>query len=401
MGSPRTPSPCPLGEHHSDGSQDATQNNIQPSPQALLSPDSLGPELPSRRLLFAYQHVFRKSAKSPSLVRKKIISKAVTEPNAQPKSIMALKLDRLKDKLRARVSPAVFRFAGYIFLVLMIIVIGSVIVGWYGLSKDTISHSEVTTRPTATATPLPDTRPFLWPMQTASHDQLYIRGHGDTMQAPPMATTSSEEPGRITVVHTIIVTITSIITDTALKMSTTTVFLSTCTTCVTTPTVSASTNTTDSPIPTTESVMTGIMYCSFTGRRNIYTLCPLVHADSPGMLTGAPAIVSSTTPRMKNPFSAARVAVVSLWNSVPSLGSVLQPKNCGACDCDCDCVGMKKRLDSAVDLVRIQQQLLDSQRAMINEHRKSLFLALETLANLTAARAGEKTSRERQPNLKI
>ncbi|KAI1741020.1 hypothetical protein F4680DRAFT_447385 [Xylaria scruposa] len=371
MGSVRTLSSHSPGEHLSDGPQDTTRNSMQLSPQALLSPDSLRPELPSRRLLFAYQHVFladRKSTLSPTLVGKKIISKPVAEPNAQPKSIMALKFDRLKDKIR---------------------------VGWYGLSKDTIAHS-ATTRLTATATPVAESYAFIWPTPTASQGALYIRNRGDTMQAP--STTFSEEPEQITVVHTIIVTVTSIITDTALKTLTTTVFISTCTTCVPTPSFGEGTNTIDLSTPT-QNVMTGIMYCSFTGRRNIYTLCPLVHADSPGMLTGAPAVVSSATPKMKNPFGVVRVAVVSLWNSVLRLGSSLQSNDCGGCHCDC--AGIKKKLDSAVHLVRIQQELLDSQRNMIDEHRKNLFLALETLANLTAVKAGEKGSRERQLNLKI
>lgn len=225
MGSPRTESRGSPGEHHSDGPQDAMRNDMQLSPQALLSLDSLRPELPSRQLLFAYQHVLfadRKSTIPPSLVGK-IVPKPVIKSNGQPKSIMALKLDRLKDKLRgmhlllspwmlvwnadtvlmsrleARVSPPMFPFAGYIFLVLMIIVIGSVIgrrcrsfhsrltpnidrtpVGWYGLSKDTISHSKVTTRSTATATPVPATYAFISPTQTASQGQLYIRGRGGT-----------------------------------------------------------------------------------------------------------------------------------------------------------------------------------------------------------------------------
>ncbi|KAI0442858.1 hypothetical protein F4803DRAFT_550727 [Xylaria telfairii] len=410
MGSPRTQSPCSPGEHHSHGPQDAMRNDMQLSPQDLLSPDSLRPELPSRQLLFAYQHVLfadRKSTIPPSLVGK-IVHKPVTKSNGQPKSIMALKLDRLKDKLRgmplflspwmlkARVSPPVFPFAGHIFLVLMVIVVGSVIVGWYGLSKDTISHSKVTTISTTTATPVPATYAFVWPTQTESQDQFYLRGRRDTMPSPIMTTTSSEDFDKITVVQTIIVTITRFITDTAQKTLTTTVFLSMCTTCVTTSTISASVNIMNSSASSTEGVMTGIMYCSFTGRHNIYTLCPLVHANSPGMLTDTPAMVS-TTSRTKNPFSAVRVAVVSLWNSFAGLASVIQPKGDGGCDCG----GFKKKLDSAVNLVRMQQRLLDSQRAIINGHRKSLFLALETLANLTAARAGEKASGERQLNLKI
>ncbi|KAI0467867.1 hypothetical protein F4859DRAFT_517739 [Xylaria cf. heliscus] len=369
MGSPHTPSPGEQGKH-----PDAMQNNMQLSPQVLLSPDSLRPELPSRQLLFAYQHIFladRKSALSPSLVGKKTIPRPIIESNIQTKSIMALRFDRLKDKLR---------------------------VGWYGLSKDTISHSAVTTKPTMTATSMPDSIAFIWPTQTASQDGLYIRDDGDTVLAPTMNTTSSEEIEKITVVQTIIVTITKVITDMTLKTLTTTLFLSTCTTCLTTPQIDTSTNTTNSSDPTPRDLMTGIMYCSFTGRRNIYTLCPLVHADLPGMLTSAPAVVSSATPRVKNPFRAISVVVASLWNSVPGLGSVMQPKDHHG---DCNCAGIRKKLDSAVDLVRVQQQLLDSQRAIINEQRKTLFLALETLANLTAVRAGGKAARERRLDLKI
>jgi hypothetical protein len=44
-----------------------------------------------------------------------------------------------------------------------------------------------------------------------------------------------------------------------------------------------------------------------------------------------------------------------------------------------------KKLDSAVHLVRLQRQLLDSQRVLITEHRRALALALEMLANVTAA----------------
>ncbi|TGJ78297.1 hypothetical protein E0Z10_g10467 [Xylaria hypoxylon] len=436
----RTPTPHSLGGRRSNRSRDS-QDAIQESPQTLLSPgsskqdfskqesskqeslkqDSLKQDSPSRRVLFSYQHVFficRKSAISlSSLVYKKNsrepVAESVAKPNAQPKSIMSLKLDRLKDKwydFKTRTSPAIFRCAGYIFLILVLIVVASVIVGWYGLSEDTLSHQAVTAESSATAPMDPEYHESFSPTQTALDGQPYIVAHRDMLQASPatatdpstnkiVPTTPSEEIENITVVHTVIVTITSVITNTALKTLTTTVILSTCTSCMTTPTVGTSTDTKDSQTSTAEGVMTGIMYCSFTGRRNIYTLCPLVHTDSPAMLTGTPDMVSSAAPRMKNSFSAVRIAVLSLWNSIPSLGSVIKPGDPGAYDCNC--TGMKKKLDSAMDLIRMQQQLLDSQQSIINEHRKSLFLALETLANITAARIGEKRARGAPLDLKI
>ncbi len=102
---------------------------------------------------------------------------------------------------------------------------------------------------------------------------------------------------------------------------------------------------------------------------------------------------------MKNSFSAVRLAVVSLWNSIPALGSVMQARDHGRCACDC--AGTKKKLDAATELIRMQQKLLDSQRTMIHEHRKGLFTVLETLANMTAARVGGKTPRDTPLDLNI
>ncbi|KAI1294416.1 hypothetical protein F5Y03DRAFT_399611 [Xylaria venustula] len=424
MTSLRPPRAYSLSQCRSGSSHDS-RDDIRELPLTFLSPasskpdslkpNSVEPDPPSRRVLFSYQHVLflcRKSAVSlSSLIRNRTIpepvDKPVTKPNAQPRSFMSLKIDRLKDKwygFKTRTSPAAFRCAGYIFFILILIVAASIIIGWYGLTKETIAHQSVTVKPTQTTATGIDYNGYFQPAQTPTRDQLFTLSHRDVTKDPTIParhllaknsdpTTSSEETEDVTVLKTVIVTVTSVITDTAMKTLTTTVFLSTCTTCVTTssaPTTSGKTETTASQDATAGSVMTGIMYCSFTGRRNIYTLCPLVHTDSPGMLTDTPVAVSSATPRMKNSFSAVRIALLSLWNSLPSLGRVMQGKESGRCSCDCDCGGMKKKLDAAVELVRAQQRLLESQQAVISEHRKGLYVVLETLANMTAARAGEK-----------
>ncbi|KAI3319074.1 hypothetical protein HD806DRAFT_525696 [Xylariaceae sp. AK1471] len=401
----------------SDSSQYAPRR--QGSPQFLLHLNSLRIALPSRQVLLRHQSTLWARRESvtpppPTLQTRKIMTP--NDPSAQRNSIMAMKVEHWKDKWRGfkkRASPAVFRFAGHMFLAIVLIALGSVIVGWYGLSKDTLAYKTETTEPATQQPAPPDHRETRWPTQTSPPGQLNIRIHDSTHALPlpttdpeTALTTTSEDLAKITVIQTIILTVTSVYTDMSLKTVTTTVFLSTCTgtACLTTPT---STNTnTPAPTTTTYDIMTGLMYCSFTGRPHIYTLCPLVHTNGPGMLSTQPAMASSaTSSSAKNPFSAVRLTVVSLWNSFPGLGRVL-PKEKDRSDVrerECNCVRIKKKLDSAVDLVRLQKQLLDSQRAMIAEHRRTLTLALEMVANVTAAaaRAGSYTPRGRPLDLKI
>ncbi|KAI0809749.1 hypothetical protein GGR55DRAFT_679581 [Xylaria sp. FL0064] len=424
----RPQSPHSTNRRRSNSSPDS-QHGTRETPQVFLSPDSskpdsLNPQSSSHRVLFSYQHVLflcRKSAVSLSSAIKKRtttpepVGDPVTKPNAQPKSILSLKLERLKDKWHGfvkRTSPKDFRCAGFLFFIVIIVILACIIAGWYGLSKDTISHHKTATLEPAQTTPTAiDYHESFLPVKTSLQGELpTIIAHKDITKDPAIPTdatnsnpaTSLDEANDVTAVKTVIVTVTSVITDTALKTLTTTVIISTCTTCMatTTPTTDASADITlDSQNSTTGSVMTGVMYCSFTGRRNIYTLCPLVHTDLPGMLTDTPAAVSSGTPRMKNSFTAIRLAIVSLWNAIPSLGRVMHAESHARCGCDCG--GMKRKLEAAVDIIRMQQRLLESQRVMMGEHRRGMNVILETLANLTAARAGERTPRDAPLDLNI
>ncbi|KAK5632602.1 hypothetical protein RRF57_008316 [Xylaria bambusicola] len=403
-------------------------DNIRPSPQVLITPassreGSLEPDSPlrspSRRVLFSYRHVFfifRKSASSlSSLVLQKNApepkAKCATMANAQPKSIMSLKFDRLKDKwhdFERRSSPKGCRCAGCIFFVIMLLILGSVIgrylflpvVGWYGLSKDTLTHQTITTDLPQTTPTAVDYHDSFWPTQTSTQGLWYLNHEDPTVPPAHLVAaeldpkTSFDDTGKVTVVRTIVITVTSIVTDTSLKTLTTTVILSTCTTCIKAPTADGSADAKGSQKPT-NGVMTGIMYCSFTGRRNIYTLCPLIHTDSSAMLTGVPVAVSSARPRINNPLSAVGLAAVSLWNSIPSLARVMQTKDQERCKCEC--AGMRKKLDAAVQLVRMQQQLLNSQRLLVNNQRNDLSMILEMVANMTTTKIGDKMSTDTPP----
>ncbi|KAI1159360.1 hypothetical protein F5B18DRAFT_637049 [Nemania serpens] len=408
MGNPRPPTPCLLGRRPSNGSQEAALDARQSSPQTLIPPDHPKSEIPSRRVLSV---CMQPRVILPSLTPEKIVRKPVPEsvterPNTQPKSMMALRLARLKDKwqgFKARASPTVFRFAGHVFLGIVLIVFASVIIGWFGMSKDTVTHEGTTAVPTMTAEAIPCYYESLCPTETSpSHDQPDILAHGaptdatPTTTTPPDATpkttTPPDEPDKVTIVRTVILTVTKVITDTALKTLTTTVLVPTCITDITKPTIGISSDTTDTSTSTstTNRVMTGRMYCSFTGRRNIYTLCPLVHTDSLGMLPSAPAVASAATHGMKNPLGAVRLKITSLWNSIPGVGRVMRGEDREDRedrDCDCDCFEMKRKLDIALSLVRGQNRLIDHQRGVINQHKENLVIALQALENVTAAAA--------------
>ncbi|KAI8625436.1 hypothetical protein F5Y19DRAFT_489585 [Xylariaceae sp. FL1651] len=392
--------PAPLDRRHREDSQDA----LRDLPQSLLLPFSLKPATPGRQVLLRHQHVLL--ARGMSAAPPPSQKKTTTELSAHTNSIIVWKAKHCKDKwldFKKRVSPRSFRFAGYVFLALVIIALGTVIVGWYGLSKDTISHEVEVDSPSSVPMTQPtpadavDNDSSLWSTQAKkafSRSTVLMQMREDpkhsstTVTDPPTPnpslTSSVDEVPEITIVHTIVMTITSVVTDTALKTLTTTVFISICTTCLTTPEMSPSTTTQASSTATNNNIMTGTMYCPCPSRPNIYTLCPLVHSNQPGMFdaTAVPGMASSAMLGTKNPFTTVRLAFASLWNSVPSLGGLLR-----ADDKDkCDCAGMKTKLDQVMDLVGVQQQLIDSQHKMISGHRKSLAFALQVLRNVTASK---------------
>ncbi|KAI1196430.1 hypothetical protein F5X97DRAFT_207940 [Nemania serpens] len=413
MGNPSMPTPCLLGGRRGDGSQEAALDARQPSPQALIPPESSKLEIPSRRVLSVCMQprVLLPSLTPEKIIRKPLPESAATQPNTQPKSIMSLRLDRLKDKwqgFKVRASPTVFRFAGHVFLGIVLIVFASVIIGWFGMAKDTVSHERAATVPTMTTAATPCYYEALCPKMTSPfYDQLDVRAHeaptAPTAATPTTTTLPDDELDKVTVVHTVILTVTKVITDTALKTLTTTVLVSTCTTHITKPTVGISTDATDTATSTSNRVMTGRMFCSFTGRRNIYTLCPLVHTDSPGMLPSTPAVVSAATHGMKNPFGTVRLKITSLWNSIPGLKATRGEDRGGGSDrdCDCDCAEMHRKLETAMDIARVQQRIIDHQRAVINEHKEKLATALQALLNVTATAARVRAGEGRELALNI
>ncbi|KAI1186425.1 hypothetical protein F5B17DRAFT_431593 [Nemania serpens] len=450
MGNPTTPTPCLIDEHHNNGSQEATSYANQPSPQVLIPPDSSNSEIPSHRVpSICMQPKVMVPSLSPQKIVRKPVPESAMEPNTQPKSIMALRLARMNDKwkgLKARACPKVYRFAGHAFLGIVIIIFASVILGWYGMAKDTVSHEGTAAAPTKTAMEFPPYYEPFCPASTLSSDgQPCILPHTAPTNATPATTTTPPDdidtvtvtvmrtvtdtithvktvttvaPIVVTVsrVHTttavypFFVTSTRVHTVTAVKTSTTTAFVFTCATDFPEPTITISAEVTDTSTSTSKptstssnSVMTGLMYCTFTGRPNVYTLCPHVHTDSPGRLPSAPVVDSAGTHGAKNPFGAARIKITSLWNSIPGLGKCMRGKgeeeedrsgggDGGSererdCDCDCDCAEMKRNLEETLDLVVIQQRVIDRQRALINEHKEKLIVALQALLNVTSAAA--------------
>ncbi|KAI1820922.1 hypothetical protein F4861DRAFT_545088 [Xylaria intraflava] len=262
---------------------------------------------------------------------------------------MAFSVERVKSHWRAlkgRAAASTFRFASHILFVIVLISIGSVAAGWYGMAKDTIQLQG--THPAARFSAVYNHSEPVWAAQTVSYNQQQIQNDTDSTQLPHMVitqmtsdkanSTASSQVDNITVVKTTVLTVTSVVTDTEMETLTTTVFPSTSTIATT------AYGNDNSPVTSaeTDSVMTGIMYCSFTGHRNVYTLCPLVHTRSPAMLTGAPPMVSSGALGLRNPFTALRIIFKRLWNLTPAPEEAMSQAKC-------DCQALASSLEIAVE----------------------------------------------------
>ncbi|KAI0116422.1 hypothetical protein GGR51DRAFT_574704 [Nemania sp. FL0031] len=434
MASPRTPTPCSVNGHRGDGSQKTIQVTKQPSPLALLSPQSSKSASPSSRPLptCLTASIPLPSRFSPKISGSNTIYKPTEAEKIKSKSIMALRFDRLKAKwqeLRARASPAVFRHAGHVFLALVVVAFASVIIGWYCVAKESANHGKIIPV-SSTMTPVPLAVPTIMstvyhetftfeptptmtsthrathkatptgyhhsplPTHTSSHPRLHSRAYEVDANEDPAKTTStsttfSDDIGEVTIVRTVILTVTNVFTYTESKVETvtTTVFVPTCPKSVTTSTIGAGTDTTASPTSTKQRAMTVPTYCPFTGRPNIYTFCGYGYGDEDPISTGAPAVASSSSSRMKNPLSMIRLALTSLWDSVAGVGRVNteQTKHDHLHE-NCNCTELYIKLESAMNRVRKQQCILAVQNDGLMQYKKSLDMIRQVLANATAAR---------------
>ncbi|RYP36076.1 hypothetical protein DL767_003548 [Monosporascus sp. MG133] len=181
----------------------------------------------------------------------------------------------------------------------------------------------------------------------------------------------------------------------------------------------------------------GIRYCSFTGRPDIYTLCAPDQTSSLNAASDTPSSASGMmaanafgklkglwkfrrAAHSANPWSI-RAAAASLWNSALALGcdvsrvgtanlrwgrgrvvvAVTETEEAyregmggeaGNCNCTntAEIADLRNRLDFALDIVRSQQQLLDSQHAIIAQHKESLEEAMKLLGELRRERDHER-----------
>ncbi|CAJ2511233.1 Uu.00g068580.m01.CDS01 [Anthostomella pinea] len=357
-------------------------------PQSLLLPHSLSTTTTGRRVLFHHHQVLH--APRETCVHH-------DSSNSCTSNSMSLKAKRWKDRwhdIKRRSSPVYFPYAGLIFLVIILVAVVTVIVGWFGLTVATIAMKHPMNSSAGAVSSATTTE---WPAPPDIAAGGFKKKELEVARtAPPPPPPATE----ITVLHTTVVTdtITELVTETYTTILHTPMSATMAPTRTPVPTTTTTARATSTPTTTGDAstssmagdTMTGRMYCTFADRPNIYTLCPWVHTSQPGMLdaTAVPAVAfaSGSTSRMRNPFSGLRLAVMSLWNSVPALGRNVHGKErmdegdggC-VCDYDCDCADLRRRLHHALDLVRVQQQLLDSQAVMMKEHRRSFAAAVEVI----------------------
>lgn len=135
--------------------------------------------------------------------------------------------------------------------------------------------------------------------------------------------------------------------------------------------------------------MTGLMYCLDPERSPVWTPCPLVHASGPNMVDasevpGSEASISAGELGALNPLTAVRVGIYGLWKSAKA--GVTGPHDSRRTMYtrqNGDGLGhrevnnlkernraLSKGLQSALELLKMQQKLVKEQRVLINEQQR-------------------------------
>ncbi|KAI1084030.1 hypothetical protein F5B20DRAFT_576970 [Whalleya microplaca] len=406
-------------------------------PQSLLLPHSLDITVPGRQVLLRHQKVLHAPPKTPPpTALPKVSFCELCSPSARnmPPAGGKLWKHRWRD-FKRRVSPHSFPHAWFLFLIIIMIAAGAVVTGWYGLAVETIRHHAKPFIVSSAAPPdLADVVPVTSTSSVQANSHLGFvavtvnatnssNRTTSTVQAspsgqrlrevhspvPPPSRTTEET---ITVTDESTTTVTKDLTTTVTNTTTKKIYI-TVTATSPAPTSSSTSSPGPSPAPssststssTASSSTARHMYCPFTGRPNIWTLCapepepttalaqalnaPSATVSLSDIHTNMTAASSVAAPGITNPLSALRLALASLWGSASSLGRTAREvrngdgDEYGKCNCDrvCDCEYGKVRdkLQAALDLARMQAQLLDSQDALIREHRRQFAAAMEVL----------------------
>ncbi|KAI0843376.1 hypothetical protein F5Y06DRAFT_2550 [Hypoxylon sp. FL0890] len=412
-------------------------------PQSLLFPHSLDASAPGRQVLLRHQRVLFASPSPPLSVSehsdygtmKKGVQWADGGESEPPRRKVDPRVERLREEwaaLKHRVQPEIFPKAWLLFLIIIMIAVGTVLTGWIGLVVETVNHQT----PTATATPLsPATRQSAPPHLEArafaitwSDSQASTAtdiGAGTTMitkaTAPaPLATPTVKEgvmvvapppsapSGEVALetdvpdvfedhLTTVFITVTAYPTpysssDSSESLSVSAYDLSSSSSGTSSSSTSSATSTlsTTSSAKTTSTAMTtaGLKYCTHSEQPEVWTLCPEPVLEATIVASKAsPIAESAATHRMSNPFSALRVAFASLWNSIPASGRASASRHIHWAsvkeETSCQCSDLERKLRAAVDLIRRQQLIMDDQEALLKEHRRAFYMAVDLLAAAT------------------
>ncbi|KAL7624256.1 hypothetical protein AAE478_005816 [Parahypoxylon ruwenzoriense] len=406
--------PRPGSYHHSRPHD--LKNAEQDLPQSVFVPDSLDLTAPGRRVLLRHQRVLLAPPTPPPTARQTSEYGGEKEGGKECShsgNKMSAKIERMRDRwagkyFKQRVSPGAFPCAWLLFLIIIGCAAGAVVVGWYGLTIETLNHQAYTSVPT----PYPMTREPAPPNLQAGAFAMTTDVSKPTAPpgfASPTTTTDLTPPTRATSTAPDLellrgrqeqsqpVATNPADGNTAGAMGTGPVdYAGTGTTwVVVTPpptSIPSFTVVTTSYKPSMWNTATvsredELDYCPHPERPNVWTLC------EPTPTSTAPSntdIASAAAPRMWNPFSAIRQALAHMCGPAgrpPKLTTVrlFRDWNCGsknAYGCGSDKL-VNGKLRAALDLVEVQQRLLESQGVLLAQHRRSLAAAVGLLAKIT------------------
>ncbi|KAI0142489.1 hypothetical protein F4776DRAFT_509498 [Hypoxylon sp. NC0597] len=430
--------PRPCHPHHN------MRDSQRDLPQSLLFPHSLDTAAPGRQVLLRHQRVLLAPPTPPPSASEHSDYGTMKRgdewgdggESEMPRGRAHSRAERFRQQwvvLKQRVTPDIFPKAWLLFLVIIMIAVGTVMTSWAGLIAETVRHQTPKIIGPSSSS-LGMLKPAPPDLQARAFDVALSDSQVPTLMeiesvmtmvtkattSMPLSTPMGEQEVSVVaplpsgpsnglapetdlfedLITTVYITVTPLpipgtsssssldlsadaqhLSSSSSSSSETSSTTSTLFTRASSATSSSSTSPTTLSSSTTYSTSSTaasatvtttasqeLMYCPHPGRPDVWTIC------REHVLKDA---TSTAVHRMSNPFSALRLALVSLWSSAPASGRFNQVS---IKENTCECHELERKLRAATGVIRLQQQILDDQQKLMESHRSAFAAALDFLA---------------------
>ncbi|KAI1766463.1 hypothetical protein GGR53DRAFT_207104 [Hypoxylon sp. FL1150] len=377
---------------------------------SLLLPHPLETTVPGRQVLFKHQRVLIAApTPTPSEDFANTRDRAVALNSTPDDRMLAMTIQRCKEgweRFKQRVTPPGFRHAWVLFLAIVMAALALTIICFVGVAREVQDHDDETDASTSSsvdvgiidameATLSSGLIPTLAVSSTASERPEQEDDLGVTAELSvyhELVTLTTEATVYVSTIWiTVTVDTASLRTSVSATETPDTTALGTMTSSTTIPVSPSSVSSTtvssasistwasvtssvvsSVPYATTDMTASDLKYCPYSERPHVWTPCTSSPSDNTaGLALTTTDVSSDASSILDNPFSVVFRVLSSVWRYIFSLCFGVSYTE------ECPCCQDRDALRTALELVEVQREMLESQEALVRGHRDWVAAAME------------------------